>query len=128
MNDLLFIYGTLLDEDNEYAVYLKKNSKPYLYGKVKGKLFDLGEYPGAILSDEGNQYIYGNILKINDPEKVFPLIDNYEGFGQHQPQPNEFIRITTLIETETGLADCWIYLYNLSVEGLTRIEDGWYIK
>ena len=127
MVNLLFVYGTLLDEDNEYAHYLENNSKFYSYGKIKGKLYDIGEYPGAILSDQGNEYIHGVILEINDPENVLPVIDDYEGFGDDQPQPNEFIRVLTEVETGVGMLNCWIYLYNLSVEELPQIKSGRYI-
>jgi gamma-glutamylcyclotransferase (GGCT)/AIG2-like uncharacterized protein YtfP len=126
MNNLLFIYGTLLNEDNEYARYLKNNSRFYSTGKLKGKLYDIGEYPGAVLSD--GEHIYGSILEINDPEKVLPIIDDYEGFGDNQFQPNEFIRVLTKIGTISGFVNCWVYLYNLPVTGLKRIESGRYIK
>ncbi|MDB5142705.1 MAG: gamma-glutamylcyclotransferase [Mucilaginibacter sp.] len=116
----------LLNEDNEYALYLKNNSRFYSTGKLKGKLYDIGEYPGAVLSD--GDYIYGSILEINDPEKVLPIIDDYEGFGTDQPQPNEFIRVLTKVETGSGFVNCWVYLYNLLVTGLKRIESGRYIK
>ena len=126
MNNLLFIYGTLLNEDNEYALYLKNNSRFYSTGKLKGKLYDIGEYPGAVLSD--GDHIYGSILEINDPEKVLSIIDDYEGFGDNQLQPNEFIRVLTKIETGSGFVNCWVYLYNLPVTGLLQINSGRYIK
>src|SRR6202012_498172 len=122
MVNLLFIYGTLLDEDNEYALYLKNNSRLYSHGKIKGKLYDIGEYPGATLSGEDNEHIYGRILELNAPGKVLPVIDDYEGFGDDQPQPNEFIRVLTKVETGVGLLNCWVYLYNLSVAGLSQIK------
>ena len=127
MNDLLFAYGTLLDADNEFAIYLKSNSRFYAEGRVKGKLYGIGEYPGAVLAD-GDSFIYGSILKIDEPVKVFPVIDDYEGFGDDQSHPNEFIRVLAEVETETEIMDCWIYLYNLPVAGLTWIKDGRYIK
>jgi gamma-glutamylcyclotransferase (GGCT)/AIG2-like uncharacterized protein YtfP len=127
MNNLLFVYGTLLSDDNEDAIYLKNNSTNYSKGKLKGRLYNIGEYPGAILSNEQNNYIYGTILKINNPEKVFPVIDHYEGFGDDQPQPDEFIRVLTEIETEGEPVNCWIYLYNLPVTGLNQIKSGRYI-
>ncbi len=128
MVNLLFVYGTLLDADNEYALYLKKNSRLYSHGKIKGRLYDIGEYPGAVLSDEDDEYIYGHILELNDPEKVLPVIDDYEGFGDDQPQPNEFIRVLTKVETGAGLLNCWLYLYNLPVAGLTQIKSGRYTQ
>jgi gamma-glutamylcyclotransferase (GGCT)/AIG2-like uncharacterized protein YtfP len=128
MNDLLFVYGTLLSEDNEYAIYLKSNSRFYSLGKLKGKLYNVGEYPGAILNDESGGYIQGSILQIDDPVKVLPIIDYYEGFGEKESQPNQFIRISAEVETDFGPVICWVYLYNLPVTGLTLIENGRYIK
>ncbi len=128
MNNLLFIYGTLLNEHNEFAVYLKNNSSFCSPAKLQGKLYDAGEYPGAILSYEKDSYVYGNILEINNPAKVLPVIDAYEGFGEHQPQPNEFVRVLTEVETDAGPVTCWGYLYNLPVSGLKLIEEGRYIK
>jgi len=128
MNNLLFVYGTLLNEDNEYAVYLKNNSSHYSYGKLRGKLYDIGEYPGAILSAENDDRIYGSILELCDPVKILPVIDDYEGYGEDQLQPNEFTRVTFDVETEAGHIICWVYLYNLPVAGLTQIESGRYIK
>ena len=124
----LFVYGSLLDEDNEIAIYLKNDSTFYSAGKVKGKLYDIGEYAGAILSAEGNEYIYGNILKIDTTEKVFKVIDDYEGYRGDQSWPNEFIRVLTDIETGTGIISSWIYVYNLPVNGLKAIKGGRYFK
>jgi len=128
MNNLLFIYGTLLNENNEYAAYLKINSRFYSDGKIKGKLYDIGEYPGAILSSNDEDYIYGNILKLDHPEDVFPVIDDYEGYGVNQSTPNEFVRVEVQIETALVPVNCWIYVYNLPVEGLILIKNGRYLK
>jgi len=128
MNNKLFVYGTLLDEDNKYGIYLRDNSTFFSSGKLEGILYDIGEYPGAALSPGGNDFIYGIILEIDDPSAVLALIDMYEGFGEDQPQPNEFIRVLTAAETDRGRVDCWIYLYNLSTYGLMPIENGRYIK
>lgn len=128
MGAFLFVYGTLLIENNECAVYLKSNSKLYSTGKIKGKLYDIGEYPGAVLSDESDDYVYGSILQIDEPEKVLSIIDDYEGVGTDQVQPNEFIRVSIEAETETKPVICWVYLYNLPITSLTLIESGKYIK
>lgn len=124
MNDKLFVYGTLLDEDNKYGIYLRHNSRFYATGKVKGKLYHLGEYPGAIL--EGEHHIYGTILQMDNAVEALGLIDIYEGFGDQEPQPNEFIRILTLSETDRGSVGCWIYVYNLPYQSFPRIETGIY--
>ena len=124
---LLFIYGTLLNHNNEFAVYLKEHSHFFANGKVKGKLYDIGEYPGAILND-GDEYIYGVILQIDDPEVVFLEIDDYEGYGDEQPEPNEFIRVSTDVETVSEIVSCYVYVYNLPIDDLPTITDGRYLR
>lgn len=128
MNNLLFVYGTLLNENNEYAVYLKNHSRFYSYGKIKGKLYNIGEYPGAILSAKDKGYISGSILELDHPEGVFPVIDDYEGYGNDQSVPNEFIRLIAQIETSSASVNCWIYVYNLPIAGLKLIKSGRYLK
>lgn len=126
MNNLLFVYGTLLDNDNEFAVYLRDNGKLYAEGRIRGKLYDIGEYPGAVLSDEDNSYVYGVILKLDNATEVLHVVDEYEGFGAGQTWPNEFVRVLTIAETEKGAAQCWIYLYNFSTTNLPQITSGKY--
>lgn len=128
MEKYLFVYGTLLDERNEFAVYLKKNCPFFAAGKVKGLLYDIGEYPGAIFTPQGNQYISGVVFKLNDSITTLKLLDDYEGFGITKPSPNEFIRDLLEIETDAGMVKCWVYLYNLPVDGLWQIESGNYLE
>ena len=128
MNDLLFVYGTLLDDDNKYGLYLRDNSKFYSQATIGGRLYDIGEYPGAVLSATEGDIIYGVILQMDDPETALELLDIYEGFGGGYPQPNEFVRVLADAETSAGPVTCWIYLYNFPTHGLPLIENGRYIK
>lgn len=128
MNNLLFVYGTLLNKDNEYAIYLKSNSKFYAEGRLKGRLYDAGEYPGAVLSSGSDDDIDGVILQLNNSGAVLSVLDDYEGFGPEHPYPNEFIRVSTDIETGAGAVTCWVYLYNLPVTGLLWLKNGRHIK
>jgi len=126
----LFVYGTLLHGDNSYGDYLQQNCTLLKTGKFRGKLYDMGEYPGAILNENenDNQYVYGSIYLMDEPEKLLAFIDDYEGFGENQEQPNLFLRQLTSIETNTGTMECWVYLYNLSVTNLPQIPSGRYLK
>ncbi|MHB8207403.1 gamma-glutamylcyclotransferase family protein [Mucilaginibacter sp.] len=126
-NNYLFVYGTLLDERNEFAIYLKQNCRFYDKGKLKGRLYDLGEYPGAIADENYPDYVYGNILELKNTAEALQYIDAYEGFGEDQEQPNLFIREIVSVEAENGQMNCWVYLYNLSVEGFRLIESGDYV-
>jgi len=123
----LFIYGSLLNDDNEFAVYLKQNCTFYSKGKFEGKLYDVGLYPGAILSAGCGQYVYGSIFIVNDPVVAFKVLDDYEGFGADQPYPNEFTRDFVEIEVNAVKLNCWVYLYKLPVDKLPQIISGDYL-
>jgi gamma-glutamylcyclotransferase (GGCT)/AIG2-like uncharacterized protein YtfP len=122
----LFVYGTLLDESNEFGIYLKENCGYYSKGKFRGRLYDLVEYPGAILDKNGSNYVRGSILELKNVTEVLIQLDDYEGFGEDQEQPNLFIREMVEVDTDDGFLSCWVYLYNLPVEGCTWIDSGDY--
>ena len=127
MINKLFIYGSLLQTDNEFGRYLKQHAKSYKHGKFKGKLYDAGEYPGAITYPYGDYYVHGSIVQIDNPIETLKYIDNYEGFGNDQLQPNLFIRELLDIETDNEIVECWIYLYNHSIINLPQIISGDYL-
>ena len=124
MTPYLFVYGTLMDRQNEIADTLRLNSRFVAPGKFKGLLFDIGEYPGAIAVKNGENYVFGSVLLIMNQEQIFKILDEYEGFGEDEEKTNLFIRDLLDIETATGIIKCWVYLYNLPVEGFKRIISG----
>jgi gamma-glutamylcyclotransferase (GGCT)/AIG2-like uncharacterized protein YtfP len=123
----LFVYGTLLNTENEFGAYLLMNSTFYSYTKFRGKLFDIGGYPGAIFQGDADGFVYGRVFLLNDPREVLKILDDYEGFGRNHPQPNEFIRQLIKVKIEGAHLKCWVYLYNLPIGGLKVIESGKYL-
>lgn len=123
--DLLFVYGTLLQNDNEFGRYLKKNATLLTEGTFTGRLFDCCEYPGA-LADNAGYPIKGNVYRLAAPQTNLVVLDDYEGFGEKQEQPNLFIRQLTSVKTGNYEIECWVYVYNLPVDGLKEIASGDY--
>jgi gamma-glutamylcyclotransferase (GGCT)/AIG2-like uncharacterized protein YtfP len=128
MTNLLFVYGTLLQPGNNFADYLKQYCTYLSPGKTKALLYDIGEYPGAIIKNNTDSYIHGSVFKLLHPKENLRVIDDYEGFGPEQDQPNLYIRTVLSIETDTGIIDAWIYLYNLPVDSLPQIATGNYAE
>jgi len=122
----LFVYGTLLQSSNPFGSYLQNNSKWLCTGKFRGLLYDIGEYPGAVINVYAETYVWGNLVSLTHSEHAFRILDEYEGFGSEFPEPNEFIRQVIEVKTETDTVQSWTYLYNLPVTGLRRIESGNY--
>ncbi len=127
-NSYLFVYGTLLSEGNEFASFLMENSIFYSNAKFRGKLYDIGEYPGAISDPGCGYFVHGQVFFMNDPETILRRLDDYEGFGDDQPQSNEFIRELIEVETDDQLLKCWGYLYKFPVDGLWHIKSGNYLE
>jgi gamma-glutamylcyclotransferase (GGCT)/AIG2-like uncharacterized protein YtfP len=123
-NRYLFVYGTLLQPGNTFAAYLKKHCSFYGEGRFKGLLYDAGQYPGALFLPAGDNFVYGHIFLMDNAAAVLKVLDDYEGFGAEQLQPNEFIR--ELVDISEDVINCWVYLYNWPVEGLKLIESGRY--
>jgi len=121
----LFIYGTLLSANNEYGKYLKANSQYISAGRFPGLLYDLGDYPGALYNSEATSLVYGAIVLVHDAS-VLKKLDEYEGHGDTEEQPNLFIREIIPVTAENGSINCWVYLYNLPVDGHPLITSGRY--
>lgn len=124
----LFVYGTLLDSQNEFGAYLNANCTFYADGKFKGRLYDMGDYPGATIDEKGNNYVHGKIYRVNNAKPLFKQLDYYEGYGPDEAQPNLFVRELVLVETTDTIVECWVYVYNLPVDGFRLIESGVYSK
>ncbi|MFC0517497.1 gamma-glutamylcyclotransferase [Mucilaginibacter angelicae] len=124
----LFVYGTLLQAGNEFAEYLNKHCKFISDGKIKGQLYDIGEYPGAVIDNTEERYIYGSIFMMDDPETILKVIDDYEGIGDLYRHPQEYTRDEVAIHTDNGIISCWMYLYNLPVASYKEVITGNYVQ
>lgn len=120
--EFLFVYGTLLDPKNQVAKFLQSNAELYDEGYFQGKLFDLGDYPGAVESNNPEDKVYGSVFVLKT-ETVLRILDEYEEAGDQFANPNEFIRTKTeIVVNKNEKLFCWIYLYNRSTENLLPIK------
>lgn len=121
--ELLFVYGTLLDPKNQVAKFLQSNAEFYADGYFRGKLYNLGEYPGAVKSNNPEDKVYGSVFALEKPETVLSMLDEYEETGDQFAEPNEFIRTKTeIVVGKNEKLLCWIYLYSRSTENLSPIK------
>lgn len=121
--ELLSVYGTLLDPKNQVAKFLQSNAEFYADGYFRGKLYNLGEYPGAVESNNPEDKVYGSVFALEKPETVLSMLDEYEEIGDQFAEPNEFIRTKTeIVVGKNEKLLCWIYLYSRSTENLSPIK------
>jgi gamma-glutamylcyclotransferase (GGCT)/AIG2-like uncharacterized protein YtfP len=121
----LFVYGTLLKSLNlpAHQHYLAKGTTYIGTGTFRGKLYNVGEYPGAVHSQNLPDKIYGEIYSFADWSVIMAL-DAYEGCDE---VPAEFIRTRVPVQLDNGVCvDAFIYLYNFDVRELPCIPCGNY--
>ncbi len=117
----LFTYGTLRRGfDLEIKTELKNALAFITTGNLKAVLYDLGDYPGAVKANSGNE-VEGDVFEIVDAEKVFQQSDEYEG--------EEYNRELATVKTDDGdKLQAWVYWYKGDVEDKTKIDNGDYLN
>jgi gamma-glutamylcyclotransferase (GGCT)/AIG2-like uncharacterized protein YtfP len=118
MSNLLFAYGTLLPgrAPGEIAEAVER-LRPLEQGFVRGTLYDLGEYPGAILDSASERTIAGTVLQLPEDADVLRQLDNYEGFDPGAPEESLFLRVLHGVTVASGRTlPCWVYVYNRTPE------------
>lgn len=121
--DKIFVYGTL--EKTEFFSYLISigEIKYVGSGKIRAKLYDLGEYPGAV--EHKGSHVYGRVYEAQNIDKVLPLLDEYEEFYPDRPENSLFIRKVMKVIMENGESlEAFVYIYNRSVKGMKTIPTG----
>ncbi len=121
----LFVYGTLLPHHAPTEIapvlrHLRRIGK----GSVRGRLYDLGEYPGAILSRSGKP-ISGEVFELPPVNRVLSLLDAYEGFEPDRRKASLFVRERWPVTMSNGeRLDCWVYVHNGQLEAARLIRSG----
>ena len=125
----LFVYGTLLaNVTNAWSADVRNNSTRLGKGSFTGRLFDLGAYPGAVLSDLPEERVFGEILQVTDDAEFWHRLDQYEGAIQRKEIAKLFTRETVSVWTESGqIIQAWVYLYHRDITGHPRIWTGDYL-
>lgn len=127
--DYLFAYGTLRkNHEHPMSRWLNERADWVGSGYFQGKLFNLGDYPGVVKSNDADDRVLGDIYRINRPTMILAILDRYEQCSIDHPRPHEYIRrIETVKQDNHQELNTWVYLYNRPVTGLNRIASGDYL-
>lgn len=129
MGEYLFVYGTLRsDLASVETRSLLAGVKRISAATVRGKLYDLGEYPGLLLEEDG-ELIIGEVLELSDAKTQLQAFDEYEGFVENAVSQSLFVRTKCCAFLPDGQAvEAWIYVYNQSLSAAALIKSGDYAK
>lgn len=102
---VLYVYGTLRTGKADANIC-----------KVKGRLYDLGSFPGLHLDDNGGDVILERI----ETEKPISMFDLYEGYNEDEPKKSLYLRVP--------FRDGWLYTYNDLMSDTRLIKSGDWIE
>lgn len=124
---LIFVYGSLRRGFHGPAFqYIAPYFKHLVDGKVKGKLYDLVEYPAALPTTD-DHFIIGELYEANSRDEfdwAISQLDDYEGVHPEEGEVQLYERALTTVYTDKGEFTAWIYWYKCDVTGKPVIESG----
>ena len=126
MSDLLFAYGFLKQKfHGSLATRTPKMDVTFVAeGRYQGHLYKVDHYPGVIFDGTAPFAILGEVLRMNDPETLLPVLDRYEHSLPLITEDPEYERVLRPVETDQGVLQCWVYEYLGSVRKEQKIDSG----
>ena len=124
-DSLLFVYGTLRPfVEIAMAQWLRRSARYIGPAIMRGRLYDLGPYPGMTRARGRRELVVGDVYRVTRP-KVFRVLDRYEA-GPARSKAR-FVRERCVVNFERGgCRTAWTYRYRYGVVGVARIESGDY--
>lgn len=123
----LFVYGSLRSGFHSPAYeYISRFFKFEGDARVKGRLFDMGEYPAGVPSTD-DAFIIGELYAINKESEfswAIGQLDDYEGIAVEPGELQLFRRDITDVYINDRITQAWIYWYNGDPTGRPGIPSG----
>ena len=124
-DSLLFVYGTLRAFIATAAGNrLRRQSSLVARGRVAGRLYDLGRYPGLAPPRRRGDWVVGEVYRLANPCLTLRALDLYEAGARVRPQ---FVRVRCVVRARhAGGRAAWVYLYCRGARRRPRIVSGDY--
>ena len=127
----VFVYGTLRRSALLPMHRLLQPSTFVGVGRFQGKLYNVGDYPAAVPSDDPADTVLGELYLLHEPATTLAALDCYEGCTPDDSTPHEYVRIAANIRQTSDdfpTISAQIYLYGRPVDLLARITQGDYLE
>jgi gamma-glutamylcyclotransferase (GGCT)/AIG2-like uncharacterized protein YtfP len=124
----LFVYGTLLRQSRHpMARVLAEQARHLGPAKMRGRLYDLGRYPGMLEPALDTDWVHGDLYNLGEGTTTLAELDAYE--LAESPLPAFFERqvAEAVRDDGTGVA-AWVYWYRGEVAEGQRIVSGRYLQ
>lgn len=123
----VFVYGSLRKGFLHPAYeYISRYFSLVGEGKVKGRLYDQGDFPAAIPTN-GESFIIGELYCIKHPDQfawALAQLDDYEGLNTEHDETAMYRREAVTIFLPDRTTEAWVYWFNGLVNEKAFIESG----
>ena len=128
MTQILFVYGTLVRRSRHpMARFLAERARYAGAAQVRGRLYDLGRYPGMLEPSGDDDWVHGELFDLGDGTTTLAELDAYE--QAESPLPAYFERqISEAVRADGTRVPVWIYWYRGDVAESRRIASGRYTQ
>jgi gamma-glutamylcyclotransferase (GGCT)/AIG2-like uncharacterized protein YtfP len=115
----VFVYGTLRrGSRNKFARLLHAHARFLDNARMPGRLYQPSHYPGAVLPDQPDDWVRGEVFQLDNPG-ILPALDEYEG--------PEFERTKVTVHLDTGeQIKPWVYLFTGKRRGRPIKSGDWF--
>ena len=126
MTTYLFVYGTLLRRSRHpMARFLAERARYVGSAKVRGRLYDLGRYPGMLEPATESDWVHGDLYDLGEGTTTLAELDAYE--LAESPLPAYFDRQLAMAALPNGTsAPAWVWWYRGEVSETQRVAAGRY--
>ncbi|MDR6564404.1 MULTISPECIES: pyruvate carboxylase [unclassified Arcicella] len=123
--EFLFVYGTLRkDFGNELHKLITRNSEFIGMATYQGKMYNIGEYPGIVPSEDESSKVVGELYKLSNSIRLIRILDEYEEFYPENIAESVFVRKSITVSIDGKDYESYSYLYNRPTDGLAEITSG----
>lgn len=126
-NGQLFVYGSLRSGFHHPAYeYISRYFRLVENAKIKGVLYDMGEYPAAVPTNE-ETFIMGELYTIINADEfswAIAQLDDYEGLNTENGEPPLYRRELVTIYFNEQQSIGWVYWFNGDVTNMPCIKSG----
>lgn len=132
MLDRLFVYGTLMRSaaaaplGRSMRTRLEAEAEWVGTGKVAGRLYDFGRYPGLVRTIPLSQsVVHGEVFRLLDPVSSFRWLDLYEGLPVGLTRGAEYERVVGSVAVASGTStNAWVYVWIGSLDRARLVGNG----
>ena len=131
----LFVYGTLMSQacdamGSGERNRLRREARSLGPATLGARLFDLGQYPGLILSEAAGDVVHGEVFHLLQPAVTLAWLDRYEGIGWKGRDRDDYQRVNREVALANNVElEVWTYVFQGSLRSARLLRSGcWRVR